>query len=126
MDGGGKQMRKNVPAEVTPAGGGEDKRMFTPRLSSAPTIAPQTLPSQDEHARDTQQRYSDFSYRIFPLFHGMRFPQQLLLLGGCKGLSSQRQADGTNSAPASIHPTEQKTCVVKKKKKHASVPGAKF
>lgn len=37
-DGGGKQMGKNVPAEVTLAGGGEDKRRFTPRLSSAPTI----------------------------------------------------------------------------------------
>lgn len=49
-DGGRKQTWKNIPAEVTVSGGGEDdhslatdKWRFAPRLSSAPTTAPQNV-----------------------------------------------------------------------------------
>lgn len=44
--------------------------------------------SQGEHAWDTWQRSSDFSYVISPLSHAMWFPQQLSLLRVCKGPSS--------------------------------------
>lgn len=94
-DGGGKQTWKNVPAEVTVSERGEDdrplatdKRRFAPRLSSAPTQLLKCLLLKASMHWILEKDLLIFSYVISPLFHAMRFPQQLSLLGVCKGPSS--------------------------------------
>lgn len=123
-DGGRKQTWKNVPAEVTVLGGGEDdhslatdKRRFAPRLSSAPTTVPQMLSSQGEHAWDTRQRSSDFSYVISPLFSCRAIPTAAFSAQGLQGSQLSRLGGWHqfHTCQHTAHLLEKKTFVLRKK-----------
>lgn len=122
-DGGRKQTWKNIPAEVTVSGGGEDdhslatdKWRFAPRLSSAPTTAPQNVFFSRWACMGYLTKIFWFFLRNLPPFSRHVIPTAAFAAQGLQG-SQLSRLGGWHQLPTCQHTThlpEKKTCVLRK------------